>query len=125
MFSTMPVLVMYANPYEMKNEETGEIRRGLTVEYYIFGNGGQNMKAQASSDEGGSLGYRRMKSSMDITVKDKLMFVPGIYDGGFEMNVDKDGKPSLKLVDVDFVGTCSMSVDAVSDTKSETPAKGK
>lgn len=112
MFNSMPVLLMYSNPYEMKNEETGEIRSGLTVEYYIFGDNGKDIKSQACTGENTSFGYRRMKSSMDISMKDKLMFVPGIYNGDFEMNVDKDGKFSLKLVDIDFIGTCNITLDA-------------
>ena len=35
--------------------------------------------------------------------------MPGIYDGTFEMTVGSDGKPVLKLVDVDFVDAAVIS----------------
>ena len=48
-----------------------------------------------------------------------MSYVPGIYDGTFEMTVGSDGKPVLKLVDVDFVAPAVISLkdDSVKGTK--------
>ena len=76
------------------------------VEYYFFGENGEQLAPVA--DASGDLGIRRSKASLDISMKEKLMFVPGIYRGEFEMAVGSDGKPMLKLLDIDYVGKCNM-----------------
>ena len=111
MISNMNVLVMFSNPYELKDDETKEIRRGLSVEYYIYGKNGEGLAPVADSGSG-NLGIRRSKCTMDYEMKERLMYVPGIYDGQFEMTVGSDGKPTLKLVDINFVGKCNMVLDA-------------
>lgn len=124
MLSRMNVVIMFANPYEMKDEETKEVRTGLTVEYYIYGDKGEGLKPVAVADNGAA-GIRRSKCSMDASMRNKLMFVPGIYDGEFEMTVGSDGKPTLKLVDIDYVGKCNISVDATDAKKSTAADSGK
>lgn len=110
LLNNMNVVIMFANPYRMEIEDTREIREGLTVEYYVFGENGEALKPVADAGNG-ALGIRRSKCSMDASMKDKLMYVPGIYDGQFEMTVGSDGKPTLKLVDIDFIGKCQISLD--------------
>lgn len=123
MFDKLKVVIMFANPYEMTDETTHEVRRGLTVEYYIYGNDGDALKPAADAGSG-ALGIRRSKCSMDAAMREKLMFVPGIYDGQFEMNVGSDGKPTLKLVDIDYIGKCNISLDATKDDAGATGATG-
>jgi hypothetical protein len=46
---------------------------------------------------------------MTPEMENKISYIPGIYDGKFEMAVGSDGKPVLKLVDIDFVGKAVIS----------------
>ena len=126
------VLLMYSRPWQIENEKTKVIENeGVSVEFYFFGKNGEQLAPVA--DESGNLGIRRSKGTLDILAKDKLMFVPGIYDGLFEMAVGSDGKPVLKLLDIDFVGKCNMSLepatpfnpDASAETPADVPADGK
>lgn len=111
LMDNMNVVIMFANPYRMEAEGTHEIREGLTVEYYVFGKNGEALKPVADAGNG-ALGIRRSKCSMDSSMKEKLMYVPGVYDGQFEMTVGSDGKPTLKLIDIDFIDKCRISLES-------------
>lgn len=102
--SRMQILVMYGSPFSLTDEETGEIREGLTIEYYMFGDNGEQLQPAANASAGAALGIRRAKCSMDVSMKDKLMYVPGVYDAEFQMNVGADGKMNLKAVSLEYVG---------------------
>lgn len=120
------VVIMFSRPYEMTNEDTGEIRRGITVEYYFFGDQGQFLQAEVGADPAaGQLGLKRSKCSLPYECASKLLYVPGVYDGQFSLNVDKDGKPSLRLEDVDFVGKCRIALEDTSKQDAATPAESK
>lgn len=58
----------------------------------------------------GVSGIRRGKSFLKADKVHKVSYVPGIYDGTFEMTVGSDGKPVLKLTDVDFVAPALISM---------------
>lgn len=110
--NNVDVLIMFASPYSMQDEETKTTREGLSVEYYFYGKDGEALRPVADAGEG-ALGIRRSKCSMDIDMKDKLSYVPGIYNGSFEMRVGSDGKPVLKLKEIDFVGRCNILLDTL------------
>lgn len=126
LLNDMNVVIMFANPYEMKDENTGEVRRGLTLEYYVYGQNGEALKPVVDAGSG-ALGIRRAKCSLPIDMKEKLMYVPGIYDAQFEMTVGSDGKPVLKVADIDFVGKCNILLDTSADIekKESAPAAKK
>lgn len=122
------VLLMFSKPYQIQNEQTKVIENeGVSVEYYFFGKNGERLAPVA--DDSGDLGIRRSKASLDISLKEKLMFVPGIYDGQFEMGVGADGKPVLKLLDIDYIGKCNISLEPATpfnaDASAEAPADAK
>lgn len=111
--NNMNIVVMFANPYSLKDEASGEVREGLSLEYYVHGENGEALKPVVDAGSG-ALGIRRAKCSIGIDMKEKLMYVPGIYDAQFEMTVGSDGKPVLKVVAIDFVGKCSIILDSES-----------
>lgn len=121
LLNNMNVVVMFANPYRM-DDEKGEVREGLTLEYYVYGQNGEALKPVADAGSG-TLGIRRAKCSLGIEMKEKLMYVPGIYDAKFEMTVGSDGKPVLKVADIDFVGKCNIALDKSDEPAPATTAK--
>jgi hypothetical protein len=101
------VLLMYSGMINMEaTKERNEVH-GLSVEYYFFGNNGEMVQPKISAD--GVSGTRRGKVFMTPDMQNKISFIPGIYDGTFEMSIGSDGKPVLKLVDIDFVGKAVIS----------------
>jgi hypothetical protein len=93
---------MYSGLIDMEATKERDAVRGLSVEYYFYGNSGEMVQSKISAD--GVSGTRRGKVFMSPEMQNKVSFIPGIYDGTFEMAIGSDGKPVLKLVDIDFVG---------------------
>lgn len=77
------------------------------MEFLFYGEHGEQVEPTVSAD--GVSGTRRGKSFLSEDKLHKVSYVPGIYDGTFEMTVGSDGKPVLKLVDVDFVDAAVIS----------------
>ncbi len=115
------VVIFYARPYSMILEDTGEKLEGLSLEYYFFGENGEMMKP-VFDDEADVLGIRRSKATLPLAAKDKLSFVPGVYEGTFVMNVDKDGKVGLRMTDFDYCGKFIGSLETAADVAKQDPA---
>lgn len=112
------VVIMFASPYSMPRDD-GTILEGLSVEYYFFGDHGEAIKPTFDADSGVS-GIRRSKCSLDVIQKDRISYVPGVYDADFGMKVGSDGKPILTMQSIEFVGKCIMSLEL--DPSSQDPA---
>lgn len=95
------ILLMYAVPYDI-NEEGRDRVSGCSVHYFFFGKEGEELACRRSL-EGTGIGYQRAKASIDFDKFSKIDYVPGIYDASFNMKVGGDGKPVLKVEDVEFV----------------------
>lgn len=99
---TKRILVMYASPFDMITEDKEKLT-GCSVQYYFFGQEGEEL-GYSSSTDGTGIGYQRAKTTMRYEDFRKFQCVPGIYDGVFSMTVDSKGKANLKLDDLEFVG---------------------
>ena len=122
MFNNAKVVVTFANPYEIKEESTGRVTSGVTVEYYFWGEHGETFDGKMRVD-GKPAGVRRSKASIDASLVDKVAFVPGVYDAEFEMSVGSDGKPVLKLQDINFFAKLQVGLELMPDENA--PEKGK
>lgn len=117
----LKVLLMYSGVIDIPARDGKEALSGVSVEYYFFGNDGEMVEPRISAD--GVSGTRRGKVFMDAQMAGKVSYVPGIYDGTFEMNIGADGKPVLKLVDIDFVAKAGIT--AIQDTQPDQDAQPK
>lgn len=107
--NTMNVLVNFVNEYEIDNGT-----RGVSVQYMFLDD---NDSLPVSINLVGASGSRCAKVSLPFESRQKFKEVPAIYKGSFEMSVGADGKPILKLVDADFVGSISVKADAKASAK--------
>lgn len=110
----MKVLLMYVSALDIParvDPKTGEMHdalAGVSMEYFFFGEHGEQLEPKISAD--GTSGIRRGKVFIrDPKVINRISYIPGIYDGEFELKVGADGKPMLNLVDVDFVAKASIT----------------
>lgn len=109
------VLLMYSGLIDIPARDGHDALSGVSVEYYFFGENGELLQPKISAD--GTSGTRRGKVFMDPEMARKVSYIPGIYNGTFEMSVGSDGKPVLKMVDADFV--CKASITAAPEKESK------
>ncbi|ERI73723.1 hypothetical protein CLOSYM_04632 [[Clostridium] symbiosum ATCC 14940] len=108
------IILLYAGQYQIVEEKTGEIKSGVTMNYYF------NVDLVAEDNTNGSKGTRPAKSSADYDLMNKVVKAPGLYDAEFSMNIGSDGKPVLKICDLDFISEIVMqpvTLPAASDKK--------
>jgi len=89
-------IVLYAKPWSFVDENSGQVREGVTVEYLMTDS------LSSVENEDGSMGYRVLKESMSINKLQKIVKVPGIYGITYGFDIQK-GKPVMKLQDVEFI----------------------
>jgi hypothetical protein len=95
--NTMKILVTFANVWKMDSGATG-----CTINYFMFGENGELMEPRDDLS-GGPVGQQRAKCSLDVNMRQKISFVPGIYDAMMSYKIGSDGKPVLTVEDLDFV----------------------
>lgn len=83
-------IILSARPWEMEDEVTKEVRRGVSVQYVL------NPNLDPVDNEDGVKGILVGKSSMPLKEFKSLTVVPGVYDMHFDITI-KGGKPGLKL----------------------------
>lgn len=104
----MRILLTYVAPYDL-TDERGQRRSGLSCQYCFFGEDGEAVASKTVNPSGAS-GWRQSKVSLPIDQMQNMISVPGVYDGEFDMRVGSDGKPTLILRDVRYVGTVNISL---------------
>lgn len=104
MFLKSKILVMFANQYDVEGT------KGMTINYYFFGDHGENLEPK--NNLSGAVGEQRSKCSLDYNDRDKISFVPGIYEASFEFSTGSDGKPVAKVKDLEFVGKAEIKMAA-------------
>lgn len=119
----MRILVTFANVYDMPAEVGRDAMKGCTVHYFFLGENGEQFKPVPTIDPAMPIGYQRSKVSLDYTMRGKIKAAPAVYDGEFTMTVGGDGKPTLKLVDLEFVQ--NLDVRDLFKTSEKAPAAGK
>lgn len=93
----MEIILLYAAEYRLPDERTGEIKEGVTCNYYF------NVDLHAEDKTNGAKGTRPAKGAISAEVMKKIVSAPGLYEAEFEMNVGSDGKPVLKIIDLDYI----------------------
>lgn len=103
------IILLFANQYSIKDEDTGELKEGITSNYYF------NTDLSAVSNNNGAVGTRPAKGTIPIECFGKVKTAPALYDATFDMNIGSDGKPVLTIIDLDFVEEIRMVPKSVID----------
>lgn len=122
----LQIILLYAGQYQITDETTGEIKQGVTCNFYF------NTDLRAEDNKNGSKGTRPAKGSIDFLLMKKIVSAPALYNAKFEMSIGSDGKPVLKILDLDYVSDIYIGAvgqqsagtsEPVSETASESPAE--
>lgn len=101
----MKILVTFASIWKMDSGNSG-----MTLNYFMFGDNGENMRP-VNDLSGGPVGQQRAKCSLSPEMRNKITFVPGIYDAQMGMKIGSDGKPVLVVEDLSFIGKALIQID--------------
>lgn len=118
----LQIILLYAGQYQITDETTGEIKQGVTCNFYF------NTDLRAEDNKNGSKGTRPAKGSIDFLLMNKIVSAPALYNAKFEMSIGSDGKPVLKILDLDYVsdiyiGVVGQQPAGASETVSEPSAE--
>lgn len=92
------IILLFANPWSMADEDTGEIREGVSVYYFI------NWELTSEQNRDGSFGSQPAKSSAPFDVLQKIKSAPAVYEATFVLKTDrKTGKGVLNIDDLDYL----------------------
>lgn len=97
------ILLLYANTWTMTDDKTGEFKTGVSVNFYF------NLTLDPVKNADGSIGMRSAKASMAVDRMKKCIQAPALYDAEFEMSVGSDGKPVMKIVDLDYISSVTVT----------------
>lgn len=100
----LQIILLYAGQYQITDETTGEIKQGVTCNFYF------NTDLRAEDNKNGSKGTRPAKGSIDFLLMKKIVSAPALYNAKFEMSIGSDGKPVLKILDLDYVSDIYIGV---------------
>ncbi len=95
-FMKMQIILLYAGQYDM-TDDSGKRVQGTSVNYYF------NTDLVAEDNVNGTKGTRPAKSSCEFQVMGKIKRAPALYDAEFSMSIGSDGKPVLKIIDLDYI----------------------
>ena len=106
------ILVLFANAYEMLDEQKRPLS-GCSVRYLFWGENGEALYPQSEWDPNKPVGIQTAKVSMDKELRIKMPIAPALYKGSFKQVVGGDGKPVLKLVDVAYMSNVDFSANVI------------
>lgn len=106
------VLVLSADKTDM-TDNSGKPVQGTSVRYLF------NSEMKVMTNGLNSLGQKPAKDWGALNLFDKISHAPAVYDAEFETKIGSDGKPVMRLVDLDFVsfGEFKLSIGATSGAK--------
>ena len=102
-------ILLKSAPYRIVDEKTGEVNEGISLRYIPV----ENLNPVVDSSNADLKGVGTAKASLPTSFLNKIKQVPALYSFDMSMNVGADGKPVMKVNDVEF-----LSILTVSATKS-------
>lgn len=112
MTSKAKVVVLFANAYELENEQREKIK-GCTIHYLFWGENGEAIAEQSEWDVTKPVGVQRAKVSLDYDVRRKIPIAPALYEADFRMTVGADGQPVLRMQDIAYVSNLDIKAKVV------------
>lgn len=90
------IIILSAKNWSMADEQTGNIRSGISIHYLLT----DNLKPW--SDPDGSRGFTPCKQTIPLTMEHSLASVPGLYEADLSMKIS-GGKNVLSITGLSFI----------------------
>lgn len=91
------IIVLFASPYRIVDEKTGEVNEGISVNYLL------DPKFKPVYGDNGQIGLKPAKASIKTSELPNLIKAPALYEGSFIMKVGSNNKPELALQNVQYI----------------------
>jgi len=98
-------IILSAAPYSILKKETGEINEGVSIRYISA----DNLNPMIDEEMPENKGYKPVKASFPLSYLNKFPHAPALYCFHMSMKPDKDMKPVIKVKDVEFLNTLTVS----------------
>lgn len=92
------IIVLFASPYRIVDERTGEVNEGISVSYLL------DPKFKPVEGANGQIGLKPAKASIETLELPNLIKAPALYEGTFNLKVGSNNKPELALQKVRYIG---------------------
>lgn len=92
------IIVLFASPYRIVDEKTGEVNEGVSVSYLL------DPEFKPVTGVNGQIGLKPAKASIDTLELPMLIKAPALYEGTFNLKVGSNNKPELVLQKVKYLG---------------------
>lgn len=93
------IVLLSASRYSFKDENSGELREGVSVNYV-------NPAAELTEN---FAGCRVMKGSLPLHAWKDLGAVPGLYQAQYTMRAGANGRPELRLQHISYVAEVELA----------------
>jgi len=92
------IIILYANPWSLTDERTGQQRTGVSIQYI----NGESLTPVSGPN--GTSGYQVVKQSIPADKLSSLRAVPGVYDATLTFQ-PRGGQQIVVVSDLKFVGS--------------------
>lgn len=106
---TQKIIILFASPYRIVDERTGEVNQGVSVSYIL------NSDLKPEFNDNGSMGVKPAKASLDVLELSTLVKAPAFYEGTFHMKIGSNNKPELTLSKVEYIGEVFSETESVKE----------
>jgi len=104
------IIILAASHYRIEQTDKS-ITEGISISYLTT----ENLNSVVNED--GSYGCKAAKGSLPFRQMASIITAPAVYEAELKMKVGSDGKPTLTLESVEFVGEVVTTLKPVTDQK--------
>lgn len=98
------IIILSANPYSIKDEASGRTNEGVSINYLT------NAEMEPVFNDNGSFGVRPAKGTLNRDQLANIGCAPGLYDADLEMAIGSDGRPTIRVKNITFLGALKVTV---------------
>lgn len=104
----MEAILLYALPYKITDEKTGEVNSGLSLWFHGSGDLSPEEQKNGSTVVKGS---KPLKLSLPYDQEHKIVAAPGVYKLYTKLSAGRNNVASLQLKDIEYIGQAKLTIE--------------